>query len=51
MTKRTKKEEIKQETTDFDSDDYYRLMGVSRFCSDQEIRDAYTRLALRWHPE
>jgi DnaJ-class molecular chaperone len=33
------------------SDDYYDLLGVPRFATETELRQAWHRLAVLWHPD
>ena len=31
--------------------DFYQILGVQRGCSDAELKKAYKKLALKWHPD
>ena len=32
-------------------DDPYKILGVDRTSSEKEIKTAYRKLALQWHPD
>ena len=32
------------------SDDYYEVMGLKKDCNEVEIKKAYRKLAIKWHP-
>jgi len=37
--------------SDFDSGkNYYEILGLKEECNAEEIRRAYKKLALKWHP-
>ena len=38
-------------TGDPASNDYYKVLGVSRDATEKDIAKAYKRAALRWHPD
>ncbi|XP_068303331.1 uncharacterized protein [Pyrus communis] len=31
--------------------DFYAVLGLDKECTDSELRNAYKKLALRWHPD
>ncbi|GKV47691.1 hypothetical protein SLEP1_g54563 [Rubroshorea leprosula] len=33
------------------SNDFYAVLGLNKECTHSELRDAYKRLAMRWHPD
>ena len=34
-----------------DKDDYYAILGIKKDATDAEVKKAYRKLALKWHPD
>ncbi|XP_047310064.1 dnaJ homolog subfamily B member 6 isoform X2 [Impatiens glandulifera] len=34
-----------------EKNDFYAVLGLQKECTDEELRNAYKKLALRWHPD
>ena len=35
----------------FDSEDFYEVLGVSKNAQEKEIKKAYRKLSLKYHPD
>jgi DnaJ-class molecular chaperone len=33
------------------SDKYYRVLEISKIATEDEIKKAYKKMALKWHPD
>ena len=38
-------------SSQFDSDDYYQVLGLDRNADENAIKKAYRKLAIKWHPD
>eukprot|EP00471_Norrisiella_sphaerica_P002202 CAMPEP_0184488038 /NCGR_PEP_ID=MMETSP0113_2-20130426/10490_1 /TAXON_ID=91329 /ORGANISM="Norrisiella sphaerica, Strain BC52" /LENGTH=110 /DNA_ID=CAMNT_0026870503 /DNA_START=66 /DNA_END=394 /DNA_ORIENTATION=+ len=38
-------------TPDLNSDDYYKVLGLEKDCTDRDIKKAYRKLAIKYHPD
>ena len=37
-------------SSQFDSDDYYKVLGLDKNADENAIKKAYRKLAIKWHP-
>ena len=38
-------------STESDKKDYYKILGVEKDATEEQIRKAYKKLAIKWHPD
>jgi molecular chaperone DnaJ len=38
-------------TPNFDSDDFYKVLGVTKEADEKAIKKAYRKLSLKYHPD
>lgn len=41
----------KQKAREAGKKDFYKILGVDKKASDDEIKKAYKKLAMKWHPD
>lgn len=46
-----KQKQEQEQIIDEQSTDYYKVLGIENTASPEEIRSAYKKLALKWHPD
>ena len=48
--KKTSSKQAKSAGGQFDSDDYYTVLGLDKNADEKAIKKAYHKLAIKWHP-
>ena len=42
--------EPRRESANIKSEDYYEILGIPRDATEADIKKAYRKLAIQWHP-
>ncbi|RWW18959.1 hypothetical protein GW17_00017020 [Ensete ventricosum] len=50
-TRRSRRLAVAMAAEEDKSDDFYAVLGLRKECSETELRTAYKKLAMRWHPD
>lgn len=42
---------MSKKSSNLKKEDYYATLGIQKTATDDEIKKAYRKLALKWHPD